>query len=82
MFDILNAIYHEDPLSLSAVTCLENPQCEEERKIVNQLRAGGGTIEKALIPSIEALAEKKAEQSFYRGACFGAQLMARLLEEL
>jgi hypothetical protein len=37
------------------------------------------TVAEALKPSIEALADKQAEKSFYEGVRFGAQLMIELL---
>lgn len=82
MSTILHSIYHDDPLALATLSSLEAPQCEEERKIAAQLRAVDEEIAEALIPSIEALADKQAEQSFYNGVRFGAQLMAELLEGL
>ncbi len=51
----------------------------EEQKIVTQLRAVEETVAEALKPSIEALADKQAEKSFYEGVRFGAQLMIELL---
>ncbi len=82
MRDILNTIYHDGPLMLVTLSCLENPQCEEERKVAVQLRAVNQETAEALIPSIEALADRQAEQSFYIGVRFGAQLMKQLLEGL
>ena len=35
----------------------------------------------SLVPSIEALADKKAEEGFYSGVRFGAQLMAELMAQ-
>ena len=81
MPDILNAIYHERLPSLPVLSNLEEPETVEEEKIRNQLRVVDKVVEEALIPSIEALADKKAEEGFYVGVRFGAQLMARLLEE-
>lgn len=82
MSTILHSIYHDDFRALETLSSLEAPQCEEERKIATQLRAVDEEIAEALIPSIEALADKQAEQSFYNGVRFGAQLMAELLEGL
>ena len=79
MTDILSAIYHDDPLTLGTLSSLEIPQCEEERKIAIQLRAVEEAATEALKPSIEALANKQAEKSFYKGVRFGAQLMAELI---
>jgi hypothetical protein len=79
MRTILETIYHDDPLSLGVFSSLEEPRFEEERKIVTQLRAVEEAAAEALKPSIEDLADKQAEQSFYRGVRFGAQLMAELL---
>lgn len=81
MPDILNAIYHDGLPLLETLSCLDNPQCEEERKIVTQLRAVDEEIAEALKPSIEALADKQAEKSFYTGVRFGAQLMAELMAQ-
>ena len=79
MGSILKDLYHDDPLLLETLSSLDDPQCEEERKIVTQLRVVAEETAEALKPSIEALADKQAEQSFYRGVRFGAQLMAELL---
>ena len=81
MTDILSTIYHDDPLTLGTISSLEIPQCEEERKIATQLRAVEEAAAEALKPSIEALADKQAEESFYKGVRFGAQLMAELMAE-
>ena len=81
MSTILRAFYYDDPLMLGTISSLDDPQCEEEQKIVTQLRAVEETVAEALKPSIEALADKQAEQSFYRGVRFGAQLMVQLLED-
>lgn len=81
MPDILNAIYHENLPSLVVLSNLEEPETVEEEKIRNQLRVVDKAVEEALIPSIEALADKKAEEGFYAGVRFGAQLMAELMEQ-
>lgn len=81
MLDILNAIYHDGLPLLETFSCLDNPQCEEEQKIVTQLRAVDEEIAEALKPSIEALADKQAEKSSYIGVRFGAQLMAELMAQ-
>ena len=82
MSNLLNAIYHDGPLMLATLSCLENPQCKEERKIATQLRVVEEKVAEALVPSIEALADRQAEESFYIGVRFGAQLMAELMEQL
>ena len=82
MFDILANIYHDDPLSLDLVCSLENPECASALKLKNQLRAVDEKVAEALIPSIEDLADHQAEQAFYSGVRFGAQLMAELLKEV
>ena len=81
MIDILSAIYHNDPLTLGTLSSLEVPRCEEERKIATQLRAVEEAAAEALKPSIEALADKQAEKSFYSGVRFGAQLMLELMAQ-
>lgn len=81
MPDIINTIYHDDPLMLRTIACLDNPTIEEERKIAVQLRAVEEKAAEALKPSIEALANVLAEQSFCRGAQFGARLMSELLRD-
>ena len=81
MRDYLSEIYHESLPSLVVLSNLEGPETVEEEKIRNQLRAVDKFVEEALIPSIEALANKKAEEGFYSGVRFGAQLMAQLLED-
>ncbi len=80
MPDLLAQIYHDRLPILKTLSTLENPQREEEQKIVTQLRAVEEAVAEALKPSIEVLADKQAEESFYIGVRFGAQLMAELLE--
>ena len=79
MSSILHTIYHDNPLMLEMLSSLDDPQCEEERKIVTQLRAVEEAAAEALQPSIEALADRQAEESFYKGVRFGAQLMLELI---
>lgn len=78
MPDILATLYHDNPLSLATASCLDEPQSEEERRLATQLRAVEEMAAEALKPSIEKLADKKAEESFYNGVRFGARLMAEL----
>ena len=80
MPNILAQIYHDRLPSLLVLSGLEEPEIAKEEKIKNQLRAVDKEVEEAPIPSIEALADKKAKESFYSGIRFGAQLMAQLLE--
>ena len=82
MLDIMNAIYHDELPSMLIFSDLEEPGIAEEEKIKNQLRAVDKIVEEALIPSIEALANKKAEEGFYTGVRFGAQLMAELMTQV
>lgn len=81
MSNILSTMYHEDPLELGTISSLENPRCKEEQKIVTQLRAVEEEIAEALKPSIEALADKQSEDSFYKGVRFGARLMVELMSD-
>lgn len=81
MRDYLSELYHDRLPSLLILSSLEEPEIAEEEKIKNQLRVVDKVVEEALIPSIEALANKKAEEGFYSGVRFGAQLMAQLLED-
>lgn len=81
MRDFLSEIYHDRLPSLLVFSSLEEPEIAEEEKIKNQLRAVDKIVEEALIPSIEALADKKAEEGFYTGVRFGAQLMAELMAQ-
>ena len=81
MRDFLSEIYHDRLPSLRILSSLEEPEIAEEEKIKNQLRAVDKIVEEALISSIEALADKKAEEGFYSGVRFGAQLMAELLAQ-
>ena len=75
MLDILNAIYHDRLPPLLVLSNLGEPKIAEEEKIRIQLRVVDKVVEETLIPSIEALADKKAEEGFYSGIRFGAQLM-------
>ncbi len=81
MPDILSAIYHDDPLSFQSLCCLDDPSTLEERQVVTQLRAVDEEIAEKLKPSIRILADTQAEQAFYSGVRFGAQLMAELMEQ-
>ena len=80
MPNILAQIYHDRLPSLLVLSGLEEPEIAKEEKIKNQLRAVDKVVEEALIPSIEALVDKKAEEGFYTGVRFGTQLMAQLLK--
>lgn len=81
MSKILTAIYHDEPLTLETLSSLESPGREEERKLAVQLRAVEEKAAEALKPSIEALADRQAEEAFYKGVRFGARLMAELTSE-
>ena len=81
MLDILNAIYHDRLPPLLVLSNLGEPKIAEEEKIRIQLRVVDKVMEETLIPSIEALADKKAEEGFYSGIRFGAQLMAELMAQ-
>ena len=81
MLDILNAIYHDRLPPLLVLSNLGEPKITEEEKIRIQLRVDDKVVEETLIPSIEALADKKAEEGFYSGVRFGAQLMAELMAQ-
>ena len=80
MRDFLCELYHDRLPTLLVLSSLEEPEIAEEEKIKNQLRAVDKVVEEALIPSIEALVDKKAEEGFYTGVRFGTQLMAQLLK--
>ena len=67
MFDILTAIFHDDPLQFGTACYLQNPQTAAAKEL--GLR-------------VEALVREQSELAFCSGARFGAQLMAQLLEEL
>lgn len=81
MTDFLNAIYHDDPASFQKLCSLDNPQTVEERQIAVKLRVVEKDAAEALKASIEELADKQAEEGFYTGVRFGAQLMVELLRE-
>ena len=81
MFNILNAIYHDDPLSPSILCNLDRPQTTEEQRTAVQLRTVDTDTAEALKESICALADEQAERAFYAGIRFGAQLMAQLMGE-
>ena len=79
MRDILTTIYHDDPLAIRTISSLEDPRSREEQKVAAQLRVIEKADAEALKHNIEALADRQAEDSFYKGVRFGAQLMAQLL---
>lgn len=81
MFDILSAVYHDDPFSYQILCCLDNPASPEERHVAAQLGAVDEKSAEALKAGIEVLAAKQAERGFCSGVRFGAQLMKQLLEE-
>ena len=81
MTDILTGIYHDDIPSQQVLCNLDDPERAEEKQIVTQLRAVQEEIAEALKPSIETLADKQAEEAFYSGVRFGAQLMAELMAQ-
>ncbi|WP_325199388.1 hypothetical protein [Oscillibacter sp.] len=81
MTDILSAIYHDDPLSYQTLCNIDSPQTPEERQVAAQLRAVDEETAEKLKTGIRILADRQAEESFYTGVRFGAQLMAELMEQ-
>ena len=81
MFDILTAIFHDDPLQFGTVCCLQSPQTTAERQVKNRLNSLDAEAAKELEPRVEALVREQSELAFCSGARFGAQMMAQLLEE-
>lgn len=79
MFDILSALYHDDPIIPDLLCNLDNPETPEERKVAVQLRAIDENAAEALRSGILGLADSQAEHAFYSGVRFGAQLMVQLL---
>ena len=81
MSSILNAIYHDDPVSQAVICNLDEPRTLEERRIVNQLRAvHDEKVADAIKETAELFADAQAERAFYTGARFGMQLAIELLE--
>ncbi len=82
MFDILTAVFHDDPLQYGTSCYLKEPQTTAERQVKSRLDALDAETAKKLETCIEALAQEQGEQAFRSGARFGAQMMAQLLEPL
>ncbi len=82
MFDILTAIFHDDPLQYGTTCCLREPQTTAERQVKGRLDGLDRADAEELESRIEALAREQGERAFRSGARFGAQMMAQLLEEL
>ena len=81
MTNILSAIYHDDPLSYQTLCSLDSPRTVEERQVATQLRAIDEETAEKLKAGIRILADRQAEESFYIGVRFGAQLMAELMAQ-
>ena len=81
MFNILEFLYYDEPLSMRVSCNLENPKTSEEHRIVNQLRTVDKKTAQALKRNIRILVNQQAKRAFYNGTHFGAQLMLQLMEE-
>lgn len=86
MFDILTAVFHDDPLQYGTSCYLKEPQTTAERQVKRRLDALDAETAKKLETCIEALAQEQGEQalSFRRalwraddGAASGAALINR-----
>lgn len=82
MFDILTAVFHDDPLQYGTACCLKEPQTLAERQMKCRLEAPGAEEAKELERRIKALVQKQGEAAFRSGARFGAQLIAQLLMDI
>ena len=80
MFDILSAIFHDDPLQFATVSSLHDPQTTAGRQVKSRLIGLDAEVTKELETRIDALVWEQSELAFCSGARFGAQLMAQFLE--
>ena len=81
MFDILTAIFHDDPLQFATVSSLRDPQTTAGRQVKSHLIGLNIESTKELEARIDALVWEQSELAFCSGARFGAQMIAQLLEE-
>nr|WP_325212536.1 hypothetical protein [uncultured Oscillibacter sp.] len=81
MSNLLNAIYHDDPLSYQTLCSIDSPQTPGERHVAAQLRAADEETAEKLKAGICVLADRQSEEAFYNGVRFGAQLMAELMAQ-
>lgn len=82
MYDILTAIFHDDPLQFATVCSLRDPQTTAGRQVKSRLNGLDADAAKELESHIDALVWEQSELAFCSGARFGAQMMTQLLKDI
>lgn len=82
MYDILTAIYHDDPLQYGTCCNLSEPLTPVERQVACALSALEPETAQRLKSCVQALMLEQGEKAFRNGARFGSQIMAQFLEEI
>lgn len=81
MFDILTAILYGDDLDLLGKRPLTPPLTTVERQFLNHLQGLDQETANRLRKDAVMLAWQRHDDAFHRGVCFGAQLMAQLMDD-
>ena len=80
MFDILTALQYGELTNLRGKGPMEAPYTVVEERILGRLHALEPKAADDLQHEIQVLALEQRDAAFHTGLCFGAQLMAQLLE--
>lgn len=81
MFDILTALQYGELTGLRGKAPMEAPYTIAEERILRQLHTLEPKAADDFQHEIQVLAQEQRDAAFHTGVCFGAQLMAQLLEE-
>ena len=81
MYDILTGIYYGELTGLRGKAPMEAPYTIAEERILRRLHALEPKAADAFQHEIQVLALEQRDAAFHTGVCFGAQLMAQLLED-
>ena len=81
MFDILTALQYGELTGLRGKAPMEAPYTIAEERILRQLHTLEPKAADDFQHEIQVLAQEQRDAAFHTGVCFGAQLMAQLLED-
>ncbi|WP_295582862.1 hypothetical protein [uncultured Oscillibacter sp.] len=81
MYNILEAIYYDEPLGLRGKSPLEPPLTAAETRVLSHLQALPPREAEVLSRELRAMAMEQRNTAFSAGTRFGAQLMLQLAED-
>lgn len=82
MFDILSAIFYDEPLKLRGKNTFQSPCTTAETQVLARLQTLDPAAADALKQDIRALVQEQRSDAFRTGVRFGSQLMLQLTEGL